>query len=162
MSKNAPAIETVLQKGTDATTTSLPSVAPPPVPEEPKKKGKISWKPAKRMELIQKTPGFTYRWCDKDPFNIQKKEADGWSIASKVRGNEANNGAPQGTSITEYRELVLMAIPDEEYAAHREYFHEKTLKQTVGLKKKLAGDVADGAATSRSSTAPIHGSIVID
>lgn len=126
------------------------------------KKGKISWKPSKRMELIKKTPGFTYRWCDKDPFNIQKKEADGWSLASKVLGNEASNGAPQSTSITEYRELVLMAIPDEEYAAHREYFNERTMKQTVTLKKKLASDVEGGAVASRSSTAPIHGSIVID
>jgi len=128
----------------------------------PIKKGNISWRPAARLSLVHKKPGFVYRWCDKDKFNIEKKLADGWGFASGLAGTEAQNDAPPSGSICEYRELVLMAIPEDEYKAHREYFQELTRKQTVGLKQSLAAEISTAAAQNRAPVAPIHGKIVTE
>ena len=134
--------------------------------QSPEKKGTRSWRPAERLRTINKLPGFVYRWCDKDQLNLAKREADGWFYASKLTGHsDVGQEEPENrpmTTITEYRELVLMAIPDDEYAAHRAYYDGLTRKQTVGLKKDLEQKVRGEAATSGIKSADIYGKIVIE
>lgn len=126
------------------------------------KKGNKSWKPAQKLSIVDKKAGYVYRWCDKDPANLLKRKADGWVMASDLHGHKAKQEAPEAkdlTSVTEYRDLVLMAIPEEDYQSHRDYYEEQTRKQTVGLKDRVKQDARQGAT---GKAADIHGTIVIN
>jgi len=126
------------------------------------KKGRKSWKPAQKLSIVDKKPGYEYRWCDKDPANLLKRKADGWVMASELHGHKAKQeeATEKGiTSVMEYRDLVLMAIPEEDLQSHRDYYEEQTRKQTVGLKDRVKQDAQKGAA---GKSADIHGSIVIN
>lgn len=127
--------------------------------DEPKK-GKKSWKPAQRMKVTGKNPDYEYRWIDAtDPDNLRRKQEDGWIPVSELHGHTAENGEKQLTSVTETRGSVLHAIPKEDYQSHREYFQNKTKKQTAGLKRALV----DEAEKSRpGASRSIHGTIVIE
>jgi hypothetical protein len=122
------------------------------------KKGKPSWKPAKKLQVSNKNADYEYRWCQNDPFNIQKKKADGWVMASEINGIHAEHvGEKSPTSVTEYRESVLMALPREDYLEHRAYYEEQTLKQTRSLKED-----AQSKMQKLGIGAGVTGSIVIE
>ena len=90
-----------------------------------------------------------------------RHHANGWRPVSKLTGGQPEHTAPDKsplTSVTEYRELVLCAIPREEYELHREYYQERTLEQTAGIKAQLKGDL-DRAAPGLGSA--VHGHILI-
>ena len=121
------------------------------------KKGNKSWRPFNLLELTGKTPGFRYRWCDKDPANLDKKSAEGWKF---VRSTNAKYNKPDATittgsytdidyadctttGIVEYRESILMAL-DEDTAIERDaYFMNKTQQQAVLTPKQRAKQLAD-------------------
>lgn len=123
------------------------------------KKGKPSWRPGKKLRVKDKKPGFNYRWCDKDPANLQRRQEDGYVFASKLQGDTAkHDGEKSPTSVQEYREMVLMACPEEEFQTHREYFAQRTTEQTVGLKRLLEDDARK---LTRGGPTGITGKIVI-
>lgn len=113
------------------------------------KKGSKSWRPAEALSVRGKDPNYTYRWCDKDAANIDKKLAEGWTFAKEDHAV----GGETLTTTTEYRELVLMKLPKEDAEARHQYFQELTDKQTMGLKQKLKQD---------AQHAEIHGRIIIE
>lgn len=127
------------------------------------KKGKPTWKPAAMLDVTSPVKGFRTRWCSNDPLNIQRKKAEGWVMATEVNGIDTEHEHPEKTgdghsltSVTEYRDLVLMALPEELGKARDEYFNEKTEQQTRGLKRDLEEEVESGGA------AQVHGKIVIE
>ena len=140
---------------------------PKEVLTEVPKKGNPSWSPATRLDVRNRRAGFRYRWCDKDPANIEKKLAEGWVFVNKTSGlpgelerrDQPHDGSDLTTTKT-YRELVLMALPEDIGLARDRYVADQTRKQTVGLK-------ADAERTNRSAgqgiptAQPLHGTIVI-
>lgn len=129
-------------------------------PKSAQKKGKPSWKPATAL-TAQKIPGHRTRWVNKDPMNIQRKEAEGWAIVDPNQGLRSEHEHPEDltsgkpvTSTIEYRELVLAALPEETAQARTEYFEAQTDRQTAALKQKLTDELAEGPAE-------VHGKITI-
>lgn len=141
----------------------------PRKPQEPQtKKGKPTWKPADKL-TVHGTPGFRQRWVVKDSANIDKKLAEGWAMASPtaglrpvhVRPETVQDGEPQ-TSTTEYRELVLMEMPEELAQARTEYFREKTRQQTAGLKGMADSEDQKNAELNRvQERSGVHGKITV-
>lgn len=132
------------------------------------KKGKRSWAPAQKLSLVNKQPGFRHRWCDNDPQNIEKKQAEGWVFVDPNQGVKADHEFPEHvsdgkplTSTKTYRELVAMALPEDLAEARDEYHEELTRKQTAGLKHRLETDLGDEARKDGASGAAAHGTIVI-
>lgn len=106
-------------------------------------KQKVEWKPASRLNNVEglDTDNFTYRWVNKDEANLMKKKAEGWEITKKtegdkaehVRANNIDTGAPLATDLTDYREMVLMRLPNELAEARKEYYAERNRQQIDAL-----------------------------
>lgn len=129
------------------------------------KKGKASWKPAQKLDVRNKQEGFRYRFRDRDSQNIQRARAEGWEFVNPITGIPGDHVDPEDaqkdlTSTTEYRELTLMALPEDIAQARDEHFKELTRKQTVGLKDRLQGDLDKDAPEGHRTSAT--GTIVID
>ena len=119
-----------------------------------KKVGKKSWKPAKMLDVLDKVAGYRYRWCDKDPASLDKKQAEEWQF---VKGRTAKldastdaakdiEGADKSlTSITEYRELVLMRLDEETAEARDEYYNNLNNKQAAVSPKERVKSMAQSA-----------------
>ncbi len=115
------------------------------------KKGKSSWRPSRMLDLKGQKPGFRYRFCDKDQANLEKKEAEGWVYATRETGHgelshsdpELVHGGNPPDSAVSYRDLVVMALPEEIAQQRDEYyreFNEAQLQQVHDqAKEKLAG-----------------------
>lgn len=140
-------------------------------PETSVKKGNTSWKPAARL-IAKIPPGYRGRWVDKDPANMAKKLAEGWEIANPTNGTHGASAQHQPTklvqdgkpltSVTEYRESVLMLTPEENAQARERYFSDLTRQQTAGLKRKAEGDDQSNAAKHGARPKGVRGSIVIE
>ena len=125
-----------------------------------------SWKPAQMLTVKNKHPEYRYRWRDKDRQNIQKAEAEGWIHVNPITGlpgDHENPGDQESmTSTTEYRELTLMALPEETAQARDEYFQERTDSQTRGLKRQFQRDLAEQAEKQGADVPETYGKITID
>jgi hypothetical protein len=110
-----------------------------------KKRGNKSWRPAKMLQVKGKKDGYVYRWCDKDAARLQRHQSNGWVPVSKITGHsKTEHTAPdksEQTSITEYRELVLQAMPAEEYEEHREYYRGQNEQGLKALRRQLDKDL---------------------
>lgn len=132
------------------------------------KKGNSSWKPAARLDA-RVPSGYVGRWVDKDPANMAKKLAEGWLPATEVNGatgehnrpNLVQDGKPL-TSVTEYRESVLMLMPEETAQQRRAYFENVTAEQLRGLKRKAQADDARNADSVGARAKGVRGTIVIE
>jgi hypothetical protein len=118
------------------------------------KKGNASWKPHRTLALRNQDPTKRYRWVNRDDMNLDRKTAEGWSFEEKPdvlhlrpKTVEAGSGKVAG-SRTEYRDLVLMSMPEDVALGRQAYFAEQTAEQTKGLRldldKKLRGIGAPG------------------
>lgn len=115
------------------------TVAPKP------KKGKPSWDVASTLLVYNQRgnmfsegdDGFVYRWEENDPHKIMLQKSRGWEIVSDVATTGISRGADadsvedgkQLTSVNEYRELVLMRLPEEQAADRRQYMQDKADRQ---------------------------------
>jgi len=123
------------------------------------KKGRSSWKPASLL-TTDKLDGYRVRWLSKDEANLDKKFREGWQLVSSLNETAKHDnpetiqdGKPL-TSVTEYRELVLAAMPEDVAQERDEYYRERTKNQTVGLldnAKKMQRE-----AESRGANTPDH------
>lgn len=112
----------------------------PPKQQVGIKKGKSSWKPASAMEVIDKEDGYRYRWSNKAPDNLAKKELEGWETVSGVTGDRSkhvdadriSDGKPL-TSIRERHDCILQRIPEDVAAGRDEYMNKKSAKRTEAL-----------------------------
>lgn len=134
------------------------------------KKGRASWRPARKLDALGKDPGFRYRYVSTDYANLQKKLSEGWQFVNTSTGvpgkhnptaREISDGKQLDT-VQKYRELVLMALP-EDLAKERDAYHAgKTSNRSQALEQRLQRDL-DKAARDLGSThvAQAHGSIKI-
>lgn len=113
-----------------------------------KKKGNSSWKPAKKLDvrMSDEVKGkFRIRWRDNDKQNIQKALAEGWEFIDPVKGVRAEHDNPGDSnplgSTTEYRELVLMGLPEDVARERDQYFEEQTNKSVEGVHGQLKSDI---------------------
>ncbi|RJO72856.1 MAG: hypothetical protein C4523_02475 [Myxococcales bacterium] len=121
------------------------------------------------LDVVRKVPGFRYRWVSKDPANMDKKQREGWAHVNQMTGLEGEHIAPGNaadgkplTSLKEYRDLTLMAMPEEMAQERDRYFQEKTLAQTAGLKKRAEEANEDNARKYGADPTGVRGKIVIE
>lgn len=138
--------------------------------EAPVKKGKASWRPARKLDVLKKSPNFRYRYVSTDYANLQKKLAEGWQFVNPSTGipgqhnpsaREVSDGKTIDT-VQKYRELVVMALP-EDVAKERDAYHaQKVGHRAKALEDGLAHDLEKAASAhgSRHVAVP-HGSIKI-
>ena len=125
------------------------------------KTGKKTWAPATKLATFGKEPGINYRWCDKDPQNIERKLAEGWEFVNDTahKSIETDTDSVSQDDLSgakQYRELVLMAMPTEMADARAEYFGDQNEKSMRSLKRQLDNEVKAGG------DAKTHGKIVIE
>lgn len=132
------------------------------------KKGRKSWQPAQRLQVRGKRPGYVQRWVSKEPDNLARRTADGYTPVNATLGSPAQHDHPdltgdgkRLTSVQEYRDMVLMEIPEEDYQSHRDYYTKETQKQTAGLKRNAVTENEKNAA-GRVTPAHIYGKTVIE
>lgn len=135
-----------------------------------KKKGRASWRPARKLDITKKAPGFRYRYVSTEYANLQKKLAEGWQFVNPSTGipglqNPSAREVSDGKmldSVQKLRELVLMALP-EDIALERDAYHAgKTQHRARALEDSLQQDLSKAAGTLGSRhTAVAHGSIKI-
>ena len=133
------------------------------------KKGTTPWKPAQMLTVKNFTPGFRPRWCTKDPDNLRRKEEEGWIFANSTTGvsgeherpNNTTDGGPMSDSVTDYRESVLMGLPEEIGLARDEYHKEKVRAQSHDkMQGELERDIANAGGPGQKPT--LHGGISFD
>lgn len=125
------------------------------------KKGKPVWKPASAMEVINKEPGYRYRWANKTADNLSKKELEGWETVNGLQADGSrhmdsgriDDGKPM-TSISERHDCLLMRMPEELGEARDEYMRHKTEQRTRALTAHLK-------EAAREEGTAMHGEITI-
>jgi protein required for attachment to host cells len=134
-----------------------------------KKKGNAAWKPARKLDVKasdEVKSKFRLRWRDKDPQNIQKAQSEGWEFIDPAKGIRAEHENPGDsnplTNTTEYRELVLMGLPEELGKSRDEYFQEQANRNIAGVKNALQRDLDDAAAKEGGYKTKATGAITID
>ena len=118
------------------------------VDPDPPKKGKPSWAPARMLDLHKKIDGFRYRWCDTDPGNLTKKQAEGWIFVNRETGHPVEHDDPNlmhgGTApdgSLRYRDLVVMALPEELGQARDEFYQEITDNAVKQVNENAAANI---------------------
>lgn len=128
----------------------------------PLKKGNTSWKPASVTDVTNKEDGYRYRWSNKNPDNLAKKEAEGWETVSKLTSDKAtpsNDRIQDGKNLSsayEKHDVILQRIPEELAQGRDEYFQNETQRRTAGLTAHLKKEIKD-----KGGNAPVHGDITI-
>lgn len=117
-----------------------------------KKTGKKSWRPAQMLHTMNEQAGFRYRWCDKDPANLDKKQAEGWEFVKSSKSSKPDATTPASsdidyadqtlTSLQEYRELIRMRLPEDIAEGRDEYYKEITDRQTAMTPKERVQQMA--------------------
>jgi hypothetical protein len=129
------------------------------------KKGKKTWKPAKVLDVRipdEMRKKLRPRWRDKDSQNIQRAIAEGWQFLDPLKGLSGVEHDHSSTSVPEYRELVLMGLPEEDAEARDDWVEERTQTQTLGLKNRLQKDLDDSAKRKGGFRTSASGRIEID
>lgn len=127
----------------------------------PLKKGNSSWKPASVTDVANKEPGYRYRWSNKDPSNLQKKEAEGWETVSGITSDQTapvdSNRIQDGKSISsvhEKHDVILQRIPEETAQGRDQYYNGEAERRVSGLTAHIKKDLGKEGAGS-------HGDITI-
>jgi hypothetical protein len=110
-----------------------------------KTKGTRSWAPAAPLDIKSADPNFRLKWVHVDAANMMRKRAEGWVNAdhgdathNRPHGVESGKGGP--SSVVEYRDMVLMKIPEEMALARAEYYEAQAQKQLHGIKQRTKND----------------------
>lgn len=84
-----------------------------------KKETRKPWEPGNKLPEVS-IPGYRLRHCLKEDGNIWKKQQEGWVFADTVNAGAQFEGAPK-----QFRELVLMVLPEERAKDRDEYFRRQ-------------------------------------
>jgi len=125
------------------------------------KKGTSSWKPASITDVINKEPGYRYRWSNKDADNLAKKSAEGWETVSGLQSdsvapedpNRINDGKNLASTF-EKRDVILQRIREEDAQERDAYYNTENDRRISGL----TAHVKKGTNNQGTST---HGEITI-
>jgi len=135
-----------------------------------KKTGKRSWKPAALLDVQGRDPSLRYRWAWKDSANLDKKKAEGWTYATKGQYNKPDAASALGlkdpidedvvlsnnnslSTLKEYRESVLMVMPEELAIERFGYYQKQTNNQAVkprDLKRKTRTLMSEQGVDART------------
>lgn len=114
----------------------------------PAVKGKPSWRPARMLDLENRANGYRYRWCDTDDANLRKKLAEGWVYVNKETGHpvehidpDLQHGGKSPDGSVKYRDLIVMALPEEIAQQRDEYFAELSKNQLEGVNENAASNM---------------------
>lgn len=125
------------------------------------KKGNSSWKPSSVTDVVGKEPGYRYRWVNKDPDNMAKKEAEGWETVNGLQADQVaptdSNRVHEGnkmTSVIEKRDVILQRIPEELAQERDAYFNNESARRISGLTAHIKKDLGNTGAA-------MHGEITI-
>ena len=126
------------------------------------KKGRKSWKPAAMLDVTNKASGFRYRWRNDDDAHLERVKNEGWVFVNKETGIPAEHDHPDKIgdgkpldSIIKYRDMVLMALPEDLAEERDAYYREQTRRQTVSLKNKARDEI-------KKTGAEVTGKIIIE
>jgi hypothetical protein len=110
------------------------------------KKGNRSWAPAAPLGIKSRDPSNRLRWVHAEPANMLKKRAEGWepaklgdAIHDRPSGVESGAGTPAG--VLEYRDMVLMKMPEEMALEREAYYRSQSQEQVSGLKTRAKRDI---------------------
>lgn len=126
----------------------------------PLKKGKPAWRPASVTNVVDKEPGYRYRWCNKDIDNLSKKELEGWETVSKLSSDKTRPSEERFqdgknlTSTYEKHDLILQRIPEDIAQERDAYFQNENVRRTAGLTAHLKKEI-------KPTGASLHGEITI-
>lgn len=108
------------------------------------KKGKRTWKKANLLDVRDKNPNYRYRFVQNDPMVIQRRLAENWLFVDGTGGVGGEHERPEGvndgkklTTVTEYRDVVLMALPNDWAEARDEYQQELSDRQVADVEEDL-------------------------
>jgi len=125
------------------------------------KKGNRRWAPAAPLGIKAKDPSNRLRWVHAEPANMLKKRAEGWEQASvgdavhdRPNGVESGSGTPAG--VLEYRDMVLMKMPEEMAREREAYYRNASQEQVSGLKTRAKRDIRAKTGVT------VEGDITID
>lgn len=138
---------------------------PPKTNEVLMKKGAKSWTPSNLGDLLNKEPGFRYRWVRNEPDNIAKKEAEGWQFVNGTTdpktatflSSSRLDEPKQLTSNPTRRDAIAMRLDDDgedSTAKQRDRYHNDKVNR---LEKRLFAGTKQDLATEAG--APIHGNL---
>lgn len=129
--------------------------------KKPKKKGNRSWRPAAPLGLKAKNPNFRMKWGHTDPARMMRAQAEGWvpadpgdAVHDRPSGVDAGKGAP--SSITEYRDMVLLKMPEEMAKERDAYYREAASSQLNGIKTRAKKEIRQQTGVA------IEGSVTIE
>lgn len=128
--------------------------------EEPKK-GARSWVPAAPLGIKAKDPTNRLRWVHAEPANMLKKRAEGWERATRSdavhdRPNGVESGVGAPADVLEYRDMVLMKLPEDVAREREAYYRTQAQQQLSGLQSRAKTEIR------RQTGATVDGSIQID
>jgi hypothetical protein len=125
------------------------------------KKGNRSWTPAAPLGIKAKDPSNRLRWVHAEPANMLKKRAEGWeqadvgdAVHDRPNGVESGSGTPAG--VLEYRDMVLMKMPEEMAREREAYYRNASQEQVSGLKTRAKRDIRAKTGVT------VEGDITID
>lgn len=125
------------------------------------KKGNRSWQPAAPLGIKAKDPSSRLRWVHAESANMLKKRAEGWeqadvgdAVHDRPNGVESGAGTPAG--VLEYRDMVLMKMPEEMAREREAYYRNTSQEQLQGLKTRAKRDIRSKTGVS------VEGDITID
>jgi len=111
-----------------------------------KKTGSRSWRPAAPLALKSRDPAFRLKWGRSDPAQMMRARAEGWvqadpkdAIHDRPNGVEGGQGAPAG--VTEYRDMVLLKMPEELARERDAYYREAAQKQLRGIRTRAKREI---------------------
>jgi len=128
---------------------------------KPAKKGNRSWAPAAPLGLKSRDPSNRLRWVHSEAANVLRKKAEGWEPAAagdavhdRPHGVESGQGLPAG--ILEYRDSILMKMPEELALARDSYYRDRAGQQLSGIATRSKRKIRDATGV------PVDGEITID
>jgi hypothetical protein len=128
---------------------------------KPVKKGTRSWAPSAPLGIKSRDPAYRLRWVNTEPSNMLRKRSEGWEPATRhdavhdrPSGVESGAGTPAG--VLEYRDMVLMKIPEEMAQERAAYYQNQARQQLSGLTTRAKADI------NAKTGALVDGDIKID
>lgn len=115
-------------------------------PAKAVKKGSRSWAPAAPLGIKSKDPAYRLRWVHAEPANMLRKRAEGWEQAGRNdavhdRPNGVESGAGTPAGVLEYRDMVLMKIPEEMAQEREVYYRTQAQQQLSGLTARAKTEI---------------------
>jgi hypothetical protein len=109
------------------------------------------WHPAGLLEDLQglDLENFAYKFARRDPDRIRRLTAEGWTLVNDLDGDSVQHklssvgrldAGSKLTSAVDFRELVLMKLPQKRAAARRRYFSEKSERAMRLITHKVKED----------------------